>query len=172
MLTPVKTDDKIKSLNFTFLTFTPTEFPISSPNVNMSNSFTKNITQKNEITKIGMIKIKYPQPLEENEPIFQINIEDKLSFFIEVIKLRSESKNNEITMPTKITLLLFNLLSILLHKNKTKSTVKIENENPTNAYEKFFSELKPKTINNPTPKDAPDETPKVYEEANGFLKTD
>ena len=83
-------------------------------------------------------------------------------------------KNKEKTIPVKIIVVLDNSLSTLLANNKTIIIVNKLHKNPTRDKEKFPRNgiVIPETIKRPTPSDAPDDTPKVYGEANGFFNTD
>ena len=86
----------------------------------------------------------------------------------------NEFTNNENTIPANIIVLLDIDLSIFAEKVITENTVISPNKNPTIGSVKLPKKLadNPNTITKPAPKDAPDDTPKVYGDANSFLRVD
>lgn len=78
------------------------------------------------------------------------------------------------TIPASIMVLLAIVLSILEEKTITPYTVINPHKKPINGNvncPRNGIDI-PRTITNPAPKDAPDDTPRVYGDANSFLSID
>ncbi len=107
-------------------------------------------------------------------PICQSAICSRCSFDIAVINVKTALINKEKTIPTNIIVLFSIFLSIRDVKLTARKTVNRPNDNPTKGRVNMPSSgiLNPVIITNPAPTEAPDDTPRVYDEAKGFFNTD
>ena len=82
--------------------------------------------------------------------------------------------NNENTIPTKIIVLLDMFLSNFDVKLTARNTVNSPKTNPKKGNVNIPRKgmLTPVIMTIPAPTEAPDDTPKVYEDARGFFNTD
>ena len=82
--------------------------------------------------------------------------------------------NKDKTIPTRIIVLLDIALSIFVENTITENTVINPNINPTKGNVKLpiTGIVIPLTTIRPAPKDAPEDTPNVYGDANSFFSTD
>jgi len=95
----------------------------------------------------------------------------------ENIALNVESralKKSDITMPQRMIVLFDIDLSMREENEATKKTVNNPKIKPVNGREKPNKKgrLIPLMMIKPAPKDAPEETPKIYGEASGFRRMD
>ena len=83
-------------------------------------------------------------------------------------------QNKEKTIPDKIIVEVDIYLSTMEANLTIISTVKSPHKNPVKGNVSFPNKGNEKLdiISKPTPSEAPEDTPKVYGEANGFLSTD
>jgi hypothetical protein len=91
-----------------------------------------------------------------------------------VIVVRIALQNREKTIPDKIIVEVDICLSTLEANLTIINTVKSPHKKPTKGNVSLPNKgiEKLEIISKPTPREAPEETPKVYGEANGFLSTD
>jgi len=96
------------------------------------------------------------------------------SLYNAVIVVRMALKNKENTIPDKIIVVFDMPLSTVDANFTIANTVPIPHKKPIIGIVNFPMKgiENPVTISNPTPRDAPEDTPKVYGDASGFLSTD
>ena len=126
------------------------------------------------IIKNGIPAKTYDQLFIANDPICHIVIAFKSSLHIDVTVVNIALVKSDNTIPANITVLFESPLSTLLEKIITAKTVKTPHKNPIIGIAKFpITGIEiPRTMYIPTPREAPDETPRVYGDANGFFNID